>query len=116
MEKLKIKSELISLEKQVEVLEKAKSKLHVGGLCNDIDKALLDLVEDKLPKKNMFRQSPDKYVSMYIPLFKFENAKAFGGAKDIGGFWWEYKPYDFDSRLIFLNWMIEQIKTEIEND
>ena len=114
MEK-QIKSELISLEKQIEILERVKHKPTISGLCNDIDRAIESLVEDKLPKKSILIQPTTQYLAMYIPLFNFENAKALGGTRDVAGFWWRVRPYDFEERINFVNWMITQIKQEIEN-
>ena len=108
MEKLQIKSEYMSLEKQIEILERAKHKPTISGLCNDIDRAIT--IRLNIPFSHLGT------LKSYIPLFTRENAIKYANAKARGVFWWETDPFDSKSRLNFLNWMIEVIKKEIENE
>ena len=117
MEKLKIKSEIISLEEQLEILERAKEFTKPYGLCCAIRNAMALEV-------NIACLDIPKYKD-YIPLFTRENAIKYGGGRKYKPFWWSMesrlfwwsvRPYDFESRIIFLDWIIEQIKKEIEND
>ena len=111
MEQLRIKSGLFTLEQQLIVLERAKvlvqNKNSKWGLCCAIEYAMV--LEFNISRFGVGIFKDD------IPLFTKENAVKYGKYYGKGVYWWETEPYDFKSRLDFLNWMITQIKQEIEN-
>lgn len=115
MEELKIKSELLSLEEQLEILEEAIKKVtsvclsDTMCLCNAIWLAIVE------KKGVVFGHN---YSTSCIPLFSRTNAIKYGNAHcnhDVS-FWWSFSPCDTDARLLFLNWMITQIKGEIKRE
>lgn len=108
MEKLKIKSELISLEEQLEILERAKTDYSPCGLCCAIELAIA--IRLNMP----FSYLGD--LKSYIPLFTRENAKKHGKSYAKGNYWWRIKPYNYESRVRFLNWMIEKIREEMNKN
>ena len=108
MEKLKIKSELISLEEQLEILERAKTDYYPGGLCRAIGLAIA--IRPIIPLPHSYT------IKSHIPLFTRENAKKYGKSYAKGTYWWRHNPYNFKSRVKFLDWMINEIKKEIENE
>ena len=113
MENLKLKSELISLEEQLEILEKAKINIPENnwGLCDAISYVI------NIGLRTGIYHGPYLVnISFYIPLFTRENAIIYGGCYNSGnGFWWEIDPFDFDSRINFLDWMIKKINIELED-
>ena len=117
MKKLKIKSELISLEEQIKILERTKAEVYKKrlGLCGIISTVINEASEMGELRNYLYCSYQD--VDIFIPLFTKENVLKYGnGIRGVRGvFWWKYRPYDLDSRINFLNWMIEVIKTELEN-
>lgn len=110
MTQLKIKSELLTLEQQLRVLERARllAKDHKWGLCRTIRYAMV--LELNISRFDVPGLEED------IPLFTEENAIKHGRYCRRGEYWWETRPHDFESRLNFLDWMINEIKQEIENE
>lgn len=49
----------------------------------------------------------------YLPLYHFDNAAKFK-ARHFSGtvYWWCRKPYDYENRIAFLEWMINELKTQ----
>jgi len=50
-----------------------------------------------------------------FPLFNYQNALKFIPKELESAFWWNNDPYDFDNRLAFLDWMVEELKKQVEN-
>lgn len=102
---MKVK-ELTPLQR-IEILEDVLRKLESGdtkgGLCYKIIHSAFKL----------FRISDDAYK--IIPLFTLENVRKITEVVDISverGYWWNYYDnYDFESRIKFVKWMIEQEKS-----
>lgn len=91
---------------RIEILEDVLKKLESleigGGLCYKIQNSAFELFSILDEAKNI------------IPIFTFENAKKVTEVKDVadeGGYWWYiFENYDFENRIKFVNWMIEQEK------
>ena len=82
-----------------DVLKKLKSRDDGGGLCVKIENSAFELFRVLGKAKNI------------IPNFTFENARKVTEVTDIAEeeyFWWEYGFYDFENRIKFVKWMIEQ--------
>ena len=106
MENLQIKSEYLTLEEQLRVLEKVRASSR-RALCFAIDDAMVE----EIP---MYYSYPS--MSSCIPLFTRENAIKYANAKVESAFWWKTSPFDFKSRLKFLDWMIEKIREEMNKN
>ena len=115
MKKLKIKSELLSLEEQIEILEIAREEVNERrrGLCGIISKVINRVSGTYERRTYPYCSYVD--VDLFIPLFTRQNAVKYGnGVNDM--YWWKHRyKHDFESRINFLNWMIRQIKKEINN-
>ena len=84
-----------------DVLKKLKSRDDGGGLCVKITVSAFELFE-------IF----DFKANNIIPLLTLENARKVTDVKynaDERAFWWDYfENYDFENRIKFVKWMIEQ--------
>ena len=92
---------------RIEILEDVLRKLESGdtkgGLCYKIANSGYELLRVQ------------DYANKIIPLFTFKNAKKVTEVKAVvnkGGHWWnyDYDNYDFENRIKFVKWMIEQEK------
>lgn len=98
--------ELTPLQR-IEILEDVLQKLEGGdadgGLCIKIKRSAFELLRVWDKEKNI------------IPLLTLKNAKRVTDVKvgaTEGGFWWKkFFPYDFENRIKFVKWMIEQEKS-----
>ena len=85
-----------------DVLKKLKSGDPDGGLCVKIENSAFEL----------FRVCD--YAKNIIPIFTFENARKVTEIEEVAKkvyFWWDYGFYDFENRIKFVKWMIEQEKS-----
>lgn len=87
-----------------DVLRKLESGDRFGGLCFKI--------EDSADKLFELYEFESKNI---IPLFTLKNAKKVTEVKAYAAsekdFWWDYyENYDFENRIKFVKWMIEQEK------
>lgn len=98
-------TELTPLQR-IEILEDVLKKLESGydeyGLCTKIEDSAFELLQVWDKAKNI------------IPLLTFKNAKRVtdvkAGATE-GDYWWyALNNYDFENRIKFVKWMIEQEK------
>lgn len=86
-----------------DVLKKLKSGDTDGGICYKIKRSVYELF-------GIFDDANE-----IIPTFTIKNAKivteVIAGATE-GGYWWyPFEPYDFENRIKFVKWMIEQEKS-----
>lgn len=97
---------------RIEILEDVLRKLEggdgLGGLCYKIGDSAFELFKN------------EDYANKIIPLFTFENAKKVTEIKDDAAaerpFWWNYyENYDFENRIKFVEWMIQQERINILN-
>lgn len=81
-----------------DVLRKLESRYTRGGLCAKIEYSAYKL----------FRVWD--YAKNVIPLLTLENARKVTEVTFINSFWWKYnfENYDFENRIKFVKWMIEQ--------
>ena len=92
-----------------DVLQKLESGDTDGGLCYKITVSANELFELwEISVKNI------------IPILTLENARKVTEVKDYavkGGHWWNYNydNYDFENRIKFVQWMIEQERINILN-
>lgn len=102
-----MKAKDLTPQQRIEILEDVLKKLEDlddgGGLCVKIQNSAFEL----------FRIL-DYEANEIIPLFTFENAKKVTEVKDGANkeyYWWHhFYFYDFESRIKFVKWMIEQEK------
>ena len=86
-------------KRKIEILERVKEKLLSGdaegfGLCS--------LIQLECFNEERIRD---------IELFTFNNAILYGNADkdaDKGWFWWGIYMYDFENRIMFVNWMLDE--------
>jgi hypothetical protein len=91
-------------------LEQMRSKgvnpfniLHPCGLCSYIG--------EQLAEHHILLPRIDIYIHEIFHDFTRENAVHFGSRMDSkSAYWWCVMPYDFNNRILFLNWMIKNIK------
>lgn len=105
---MKAKSIELTPLQRIEILEDVLRKLESGdtdgGLCYKITVSTFEIFEIcEFKAKNI------------IPLFTLENARKVTEVKDNAvkvGHWWnyDYEGYDFENRIKFVKWMIEQEK------
>ena len=116
MENFNIYSKLISLEEQLETLERAKKRLieydefgAVFGLCV--------IISENLPVRFLGYSGTGITLVDLIPLFTRKNALNYCNGRENGAYWWPRrlpsKELNNKPRLEMLNWMIELIKKEI---
>lgn len=91
-----------------DVLKKLESGDTHGGLCNKIKHSAFELFQ--------IQENANKI----IPILTLENARKVTEVKDYavkGGHWWNYNfdNYDFENRIKFVQWMIEQERINILN-
>ena len=51
-----------------------------------------------------------------IPLFTYQNAVEHGNAsrnRNCLNFWWDMTTYDYDNRLLFLNWIKQELNKQL---
>lgn len=115
---------LISVTDQLAIIKEARKILinlqkggvisSFGGLCVILKGCIYDLPKEESRSDDIFNIIYDKnyiYIRDYLPMFTFENAKQCTTTTDGNefGYWWNISPYDFSSRLKFLDWMEEDI-------
>jgi hypothetical protein len=91
---------------RIEILEDVLQKLESGdtdgGLC-------LKIIDSAYRLFKIW-----DYANKIIPILTLENAKKVADVRDgavKGIYWWEtFFYYDFENRIKFVNWMIEQEK------
>lgn len=104
-----IKATELTPHQRIEILEDVLQKLEScdtdGGLCCKIEDSALELLRVWDKAKNI------------IPLLTIENARKVTEVNESSdewgywGYWWKYLDnYDFENRIKFVNWMIEQEK------
>ena len=101
-----MKAEELTPHQRIAILEDVLRKLEsgdtFGGLCRKIKGSTYELFE--------IFDDADKI----IPRFTFENAKKVtevGAEVNKDYFWWSYGDfYDFENRIKFVNWMINEEK------
>lgn len=104
-----MKATELTTQHRIEILEDVLKKLEsgerCGGLCYKIINSAFEL----------FRISDD--TNKIIPLFTLNNAEKVTEVVDISieeDYWWgKYFCYDFENRIKFVKWMIEQEKLTI---
>lgn len=102
-----MKAKDLTTQQRIEILEDVLKKLEsgdkVGGLCLEIQNYSFKLFQIQDCAENI------------IPIFTLENAKKVTEIKDDAAersFWWNFfENYDFENRIKFVNWMIEQEKS-----
>ncbi len=105
-----MKAKKLTPLQRIEILEDVLKKLESGdteyGLCDKITRSTFELfdISDiwEIPSQNI------------IPILTLENARkvteVIDGATE-GGYWWySFYNYDFENRIKFVKWMIEQEK------
>ena len=104
-----MKAEDLTPHQRIMILEDVLKKLESGdtdgGLCYKIENSAFELFRVR------------GYANKIIPLFTLGNARKVtevrAGAKE-GGYWWyPFENYDFENRIKFVKWMIEQEKLTI---
>lgn len=109
----------LPIEVQIKVLKSIdwdnlqKEKL---GLCYAIRKSIIN---------NGMLSCSDR-ISLYIPLFTYENARRYADAHycfNTTGYWWKISGYSemdyltaFSNRKRFINWIVEQLENIIKNE
>ena len=73
---------------------------HYGGLCSVLYNVTRYAFNYEISQVN--------YPGDMFPLFTRENAIEHAGAKAKGAYWWPID--DYESRRIFLDWMITELK------
>ncbi len=102
-----MKVEELTSQQRIEILEDVLKKLESGnsgfGLCKKIKSSAYKLF-------GIF-DDPDKI----FPLLTLENAKKVTEVKAEANkdyFWWDYgENFDFENRIKFVNWMINEEKS-----
>lgn len=88
-----------------DVLIKLESGDTGGGLCMKIEDSAFELLRVR------------DYAENIVPIFTLKNARKVTDVVDdavIGGYWWHTTfCYDFENRIKFVKWMIEQEKLTI---
>lgn len=111
MENPKIKSRFLTFEQQLRILEMVlktiEEKKYKSGICNIITNILSN--EEEFKRFNLF------VLDRLFPLLTCKNAKKYGNSKETGVYWWEIDPFDFESRINFIRWMIKKINIELED-
>jgi hypothetical protein len=115
---------ILPIKLQIEILEKCKEsvstymkalkgngKFEVKGYDSVTHKLGLCIIIWEWLYPCGLTVPPYHLIEHYIPLFTYENAaKYFNAEKDESGFWWKVKPlYDIESRVKFLDWMINKL-------
>jgi hypothetical protein len=101
-----IKATELTTHQRIEILEDVLRKLESGetegGLCYKIENSAFDI----------FRVWD--YANKIIPIFTLKNAKRVTEVKvgaTEGGYWWyPFENYDFENRIKFVKWMINEEK------
>lgn len=99
-----MKAKDLTPNQRIEILEDVLQKLERGniysGLCVKIKNSAFKLFHILDEAKNI------------IPLFTFKNAKKVTEVRAVAtedGYWWyPFENYDFENRIKFVEWMIEQ--------
>ncbi len=109
-----MKNKELSVKEEIKVLKGVKSLLNKFktrelppsfGLCYFLQEKITSL------KPSIIVHPYDE--NKYIPLFTNKNALKFNATKgDYGDLWWNIRPYDFENRIAFLNWMIEELEKQ----
>ncbi len=102
-----MKAIYLTPQQRIEILEDVLQKLEigdkVGGLCLKITASAFELFE--------IYEFEAKNIS---PILTLENAKMVTKVTSWaveGGYWWDcIENYDFENRIKFVNWMINEYK------
>ena len=107
-QQLKIVNKVIcGLEKQ----QKSEPTTRKFGLCHYFNKEL-----GRIHDINMYDINIDIAIWDYIPLFTYQNAVEHGNTANhslSGAFWWNFCTYDYDNRLLFLNWIKQELNKQL---
>ena len=115
LKKLTPKSQIRLLKSIRHRLTEAQKDSCYAFLCNHFyfaDRALCKIDRDSsgLLFGDGYRQR-QKHFTERVPMFTFDNALGFGASctwEQLGGGWWNSN--DYDNRLAFLNWMIDELE------
>jgi hypothetical protein len=103
---------------KIKILERVKERLQdyrntnkrcCYGLCNFLKKEFESKMETSIGC-SYFADMKE----IWFRDFTFENANLYANASwfDVDGdYWWRPNPYDYENRILFLDWMINRIKT-----
>lgn len=97
---------MLTKEEQIvilkEVLELLIKEECTAGLCF--------IIRPKI-KKHLKLYHVEFDIKDYIPLFTFSNAVNHANGKD-DYYWWQAMPYDYENRILFINWIISELEKE----
>jgi hypothetical protein len=97
-----IESKFVTIDEQIQILEKALSSFLKDrgymGLCFYLHKSILDYT---------YRNVDYGCLKLYIPLFDVGNAIKYAKAVSTEGYWWECSEKEL--RIKFLSWIIKEL-------
>ena len=94
--------EQIAIFKEIIAIYKEKNRR--TGLCI--------LLQIKLNELYCISKSPSE-LYLYFPLMVRDNSRKLNPQKttsDEGAYWWDFIYFDYDSRIQFLEWMIQELE------
>ena len=86
-----------------EVLELLIKKEYNDGLCCILGEKITFYLE--------FSLFSSMIINDYISLFTQENAIKYANGRK-GLYWWDFVPYDYENRIVFIKWIISELEKE----